>query len=76
VGADNALTLIAGPRHQHAVPGEHVSRYNEHHPHRGRDLRPPGADDIAPAAIADRAAPEIRRRRVFGGLIHEYERTA
>jgi hypothetical protein len=37
-------------------------------------LRPPGADEIAPPVAVDVAAPEIRRRRVLGGLINEYER--
>ncbi len=45
-------------------------------PHRGRNLRPRGADDIAPPVAVDVAEPEIRRRRVLGGLINEYDRAA
>ena len=68
--------LIAGPRHLHAVLDEYVTHYNEHRPHRARNLRPPVAAEITPAVIADLATPEIRRRRVLGGLINEYERAA
>jgi len=39
-------------------------------------IQPPGTDKITPVVITDLAAPEIRRRRVLGGLITEYERAA
>ena len=52
--------LIAGPRHLHAVLDEYVMHYNEHRPHRGRNLRPPGAGEITPPVTADAAPPEIR----------------
>jgi putative transposase len=68
--------LIAGSRHLSAVPGEYVVHYNEHRPHRARNLRPPGADEIAPVAITDLATAQIQRRRVLGGLITEYEQAA
>ena len=68
--------LITGPRHLHAVLDGYAAHYNEHRPHRGRNLRPPGADEIAPPVAVDSAAPEIRRRKVLGGLINEYERAA
>jgi hypothetical protein len=46
-------------------------------PRRGRgNLRPPDADDITTAAVTDLAAARIRRRKILGGLIHEYERAA
>ena len=67
--------LIAGPRQLHAVLDQYVAHYNEHRPHRARDLRPPGAE-ITPAVIADLAKPRIRRRRLLGGLINEYGRAA
>jgi putative transposase len=50
--------------------------YNQHRPHRARNLSPPGAAEITPAVIADLAPPQIRRRRVLGGLINEYGRAA
>jgi len=68
--------LIAGPRHLRAVLDGYAVHYNEHRPHRARDLRPPGADVLAPAVIADLATVTMRHRRVLGGLINEYERAA
>jgi putative transposase len=68
--------LIAGPRHLHAVMDEYLSHYNEHRPHRARNLRPPDRDDITMAAVTDLTTVKIRRRKVLGGLVHEYERAA
>jgi transposase len=68
--------LIAGPRHLRSILDEYVAHYNGHRPHRGRNLRPPDCDDITMAATGDLAAARIRRRRVLGGLINEYERAA
>ena len=68
--------LIAGPRHLRAVLDEDVAHYNQHRPHRVRNLRSPDAGDTATAPVADLAAARIRRREVLGGLIHEYERAA
>lgn len=68
-------TLIAGPRHLRAVLDEYAAHYNRHRPHRARKLRPPDCDDITRATPTDLAA-RIRRRRVLGGLINEYERAA
>jgi putative transposase len=72
----SARMLIAGPRHLRAVLDEFAMHYNEHRPHRGRNLRPPGADEIKPPVAVDVEIPEIRRRRVLGGLINEYVRAA
>ena len=36
--------LIAGPRHLRAVLDEYAGHYNQHRPHRARDLRPPDCD--------------------------------
>jgi hypothetical protein len=68
--------LIAGPRHLRAVLDEYAAHYNRHRPHRARKLRPPDCDDIAMATTTGLATARIRRRRVLGGLIHEYERAA
>jgi len=68
--------LICGSRHLRAVLDEYVDHYNRHRPHRARNLRPPDSDDIVIAAITDLTTAEIRRRRVLGGLINEYERAA
>ena len=68
--------LIAGQRHLHAVLDEYVAHYNQHPAAPARDLRPPGAAGSTPAAITDLTTAKIRRRRVFGELISEYERAA
>jgi hypothetical protein len=65
--------LIAGPRHPRAVLAEYVAHYNQHRLHRAMDLRPP---DGGHTLAADLATTRIRRRKVLGGLIHEYERVA
>jgi hypothetical protein len=65
--------LVTGPRHRHAVLAEYAGLDNQHRPHRARDLRPPNSDGIAMAEIADLTTAKIRRRRVLGGLINEYE---
>ena len=68
--------LITGPRHLYAVLDAYAVHYNEHRPHRARNQRPPGAVESTPAVITNLATAEIRRRRVLGGLINEYERAA
>jgi putative transposase len=68
--------LIAGPRRLHAVLDQYAVHYNQHRPHGARNLRPPAADQTAPAVIADLAAAKIRRRRVLGGLLNEYQQAA
>ena len=68
--------LIAGQRHLHAVLEEYAAHYNQHRPHRARNLRPPDAGDIVTAPVTDLAAARIRRRKILGGLIHEYEQAA
>jgi len=68
--------LIAGPGHLRAVLDEYVAHYNRHRPHWARNLLPPGHDDSSTAPVTDLAAARVRRRKVLGGLIHEYERAA
>jgi putative transposase len=68
--------LIAGPRHLRAVLEDYSAHYNRHRPHWARNLRPPDCDDITMATTTDLTTARIRRRKVLGGLIHEYERAA
>jgi putative transposase len=68
--------LIAGPRHLRTVLDEYVMHFNQHRPHRARNLRPPDHADGVAAPVTDLAAERIRRRKVLGGLIYEYERAA
>ncbi len=65
--------LIGGPRHLSAVLDKYAAHYNEHRPHRARDLRPRDRDEIAPPPGL---TARIRRRKVLGGLINEYEQAA
>ena len=65
--------LIAGQRHLRAVLDECVAHYNRHRPHRAMALRPPDDGDNP---VADLATARIRRHKVPGGLIHEYEQAA
>jgi putative transposase len=67
--------LIAGEQHLRAVVDEYVAHYNRHRPHRARNLRPPDHGDIT-APVTDLTAARIQRRKVLGGLVHEYERAA
>jgi hypothetical protein len=68
--------LITGPRHLRTVLDEYVSHYNQHRPRRARNLRPPDRGDSVTAPVADLAITRIRRHKVLGGLINEYERAA
>lgn len=55
--------LIAGTRFLRAVLNEYVAHYDEHRPHRARNLRPPGAAENTPAVITDLVTPGLRYRR-------------
>jgi len=62
-------TLILGRRHLNYVLASYASHYNAERPHRGIDLRLPEKQiHVEPVEIV----PEIRRRDLLGGLIHEY----
>jgi transposase InsO family protein len=43
--------LITGLRHLRVVLDEYAAHYNQHRPHRARNLRPPDADDIATVPV-------------------------
>jgi hypothetical protein len=68
--------LITGPRHLRAVLEEYVAHYNQHRPHRAETCghRIATAAPLSPAT--DLATARIRRHKVLGGLIHEYEQAA
>jgi putative transposase len=69
--------LVIGSRHLRAILDEYVAHYNQHRPHRARNLRPPDSHDVITAVIGDiRTTKMIRRQRVLGGLINEYQRAA
>src|SRR5258708_1405193 len=50
--------LITGPRHLRAILDEYVAHYNQHRPHRARNLRPPDRGDSITAR-----SPTWRRPR-------------
>ena len=65
--------LILGPLHLDRVLRVYVQHYNRRRPHRGLELQAP--ESIAPVEAAD-GVPDIERREVLGGLVHEYMRAA
>lgn len=65
--------LILGPRHLDRVLRIYVQHYNRRRPHRGLALQVP--EGLAPAEEAD-SMPDIERRDLLGGLVHEYVRAA
>ena len=64
--------LIFGERHLRSVLARYAVHYNRKRPHRSVELRPPRPDATVPELIRGR----IRRRRILGGLINEYEAAA
>lgn len=64
-------TLILGRRHVDPVIASYVRPYNAERPHRGIDLRAPEKQSHVEPVV-----PEIRRRDLLGGLIHEYHAVA
>ena len=64
--------LIFGERHLRRVFARYAVHYNWKRPHRSLELRPPRPDAPVPEPIRGR----IRRRRILGGLINEYEAAA
>ena len=65
-------TLIHNERHASPVLDEYARHFNDHRPHHGRDQRPPN-HDLVTAIPLD--AP-IHQKRILGGVINEYRRTA
>jgi putative transposase len=66
--------LIVGQRHLRAVLNEYVAHYNQHRPHRARNLSPPFSPVSPP--VAEPGKQTIQRRRILGGLISEYHQAA
>jgi transposase InsO family protein len=64
--------LILSRRHLNAVLAEYVRHYNGRRPHRSRELRPPRPT----YPVANLNSQRIKRQRLLGGLINEYERAA
>jgi hypothetical protein len=61
--------LIYNERHAATIIDEYARPFNDHRSHQGREQRPPDHDT---AAVVPLDAP-IRRHRVLGGVINEYD---
>jgi putative transposase len=69
--------LILGRRQLESVLRVYVKHYNGERPHRALDLKPPDSRIRSPTArISTPHAPQVNRRDLLGGLIHEYELAA
>jgi putative transposase len=68
-------TLVVGRRHLLRLLRAYVRHYNEQRPHRGLALAVPQPRDQDRDLMPIRL-PEVRRRDVLSGLIHEYHRVA
>ncbi len=67
------LLILGNTRHLDRILRIYVQHYNRRRPHRGLELQVP--ESLAPVEEADRV-PDIQRRDLLGGLVHEYMRAA
>jgi putative transposase len=68
--------LIFSRRQLEHVLHVYTSHYNRHRPHRALALCPPEPADGNPALLRAPHDPQLNRRDLLGGLIHEYEHAA
>jgi putative transposase len=68
--------LIFSQRQLEHVLRTYADHYNRHRPHRALALRPPERADGNPKLLQAPPFPQLNRRDLLGGLIHEYKRAA
>lgn len=71
---DSKYSLVRGRRHLEHVLRTYAEHYNHGRPHRGLDLATP--EGPGRARDPKRPTPELVRRDILGGLIHEYKAAA
>ena len=64
--------LIFGEQHLRRVLAQYSVHYNRQGPHRALQLHPPRPE----SPVSETVHGRIRRRRILGGLINEYEPAA
>jgi putative transposase len=64
--------LILGRRHLTAILTTYLRHYNTHRPHRALGQRPPEGLEDLPGPPPE----QVRRTRLLGGLINEYQQVA
>jgi putative transposase len=68
--------LIFSRRQLEQVLRVYALHYNQHRPHRSLAFRPPEQADRSPTPPRAPPFPQLNRRDLLGGLIHEYEHAA
>jgi hypothetical protein len=68
--------LIAGERHLHIVLDQYIAHYNAGRSHQGHAMSLHAPNDNPNAIPFPAQTDRIRRKRVPGGLINEYETAA
>jgi transposase InsO family protein len=67
--------LIVGRGHLEHVLRIYAQHYNRHRPHRALGLQPPNPS-AGPTLAGEAPRARVRRRDLFGGVLHEYQRAA
>jgi putative transposase len=68
--------LIFSRRQLEQVLRVYARHYNRHRPHRSLAFRAPEQAERGPAPLRGPPYPQLNRRDLLGGLIHEYEYAA
>jgi putative transposase len=68
--------LIVSRRQLEHVLRIYTGHYNHHRPHRALAFRPPEQADGGATPLRAPPHPQLNRRDLLGGLIHEYEHAA